>query len=793
MPAISLVQPLFTTSPLISSSNDSRTLDFAVARDNTFRVLLGAQYQEAAANARYFPVLTIDAVINRTDPSTSTYWGLQDNGGGWVAGFGGTATGNNLFCIGEGGVSSALFAAPALTTRHNYTVKVFPASVECWIDGTLYATVAHTNGNVAWRHYANSPDAATNVTIYGYRNENALPSNAQINVLANGSGNYSYSGTNASDIWLNASGILTWLPFIAPLGSNHSYFTATFNAAANANFSTDAITWNAYTSGTLTANNTRQLFLRFNQTPSSFVFASNLSNTSATSLPKLVPGNNTLSITQSDNSSNQANLTFSRNETSGTVQYSPQLLESQAFTANQINLVPNTTSTYVSNIYYSKLYYDGTEYLVAICTPLNCTRSLQANASQANTSHSFYWFVNVSFPGGNWTFTRQNESYNQYIYQINATNCSLGGSPTLNFTTIEEENSSSTLATQNANFDLRSADGTVNRSVQYNASSTQNLTICLPPSATQLYADSFQNYFANGYNTRYYFLRNASLNATMQTIPLYLENSAQAQQTEITLTDQNSQPLAGYYIRISRYFPSENAYRLIAMVLTAENGKASVPLRTNDQFYQFTILNSTSVVTTFSQQNIPCNPASTLCTITIKVPIGQTTLALYQTLGSATTLCTTTNTSVSCTVADTSGLVRNWTLNLIRSSITGYTTVCSNTITTTSGSLYCNTTPAYAARDHHYTLQADYNPSIQVNAGTLQKAVGTTWGTDGLIASFFLIIALIGIGIWNPAASVIMGLLGFIISFWLGWMPVPIGALVGIAVVLLVFAYKMKT
>ncbi|MFQ5405776.1 MAG: hypothetical protein ACE5DI_01310 [Candidatus Micrarchaeia archaeon] len=361
---------LNAVSPLINSTNDSGTLDFAVYRNTSHTELRGAGTDFGQSTTYAHSTSTLVAAFNTTTPATDTYVGFSSPS---YAGFyrRSDTTGADAFnCVGTNStstyVSSNFTLSNAITSNNTYRVKMLFNKVECWFNGQLVGEI-EVQGMGASSIYLNA-QGATNANITSAVVENVLPSNARVSVFANGSGFYTYN-TSADDAfddsvlsdvfesnatattsgaavyWNTASGAFVTHKFRAPSGWN---FTADGNSlkaycnlpaagSCNVSVSSNGTDWTEVYSeqglGTHTStdsldnlvlsspvlfvranfSDTNTLYLYGDNRPA-FAFSALLENASAVGLPVIVNGSNHLSIYYSSHSSNASNATVGRRE-----------------------------------------------------------------------------------------------------------------------------------------------------------------------------------------------------------------------------------------------------------------------------------------------------------------------------------------------------------------------------------------------------------------------------------------------------------------------------------------------
>jgi hypothetical protein len=241
--------PAFTTSPLVSSSNSSGNLDFALYRNTTIFTANGNSRAGTAAYNQYSGKWCAKVSVNTTNGAHrlgfSTTWDRGCIFNIW--------TGGRLLVTTQNATSNAQTDFMAYSANTNYTLCVVKVADKCdyYVDGKLY--VSHTSisnltpqKNFIWWSGTGAGDWGT---VWNESFENLMPAGESSNTLSNGTGSLSWSTTfdratkhdcyessqmrytvdggcgithPAIDIWgLNSLGDFYQTPvFSAPAGSN---------------------------------------------------------------------------------------------------------------------------------------------------------------------------------------------------------------------------------------------------------------------------------------------------------------------------------------------------------------------------------------------------------------------------------------------------------------------------------------------------------------------------------------------------------------------------------------------
>lgn len=822
-------------SPLITTNRSNGNITLASAYTGLTQTGVGGEtvFNGETANGR------ISIKANWSASGSYGYIGAGKNGT-FQALFFQTPTATNIFTY--NGVGNTLVTAPVFfwsNQTHTYSIDFSSTAVTFWIDGINEGTIKTTVPQTPLSPY---------IYVVGYSSttdyaavENTLPSGATVQLWANGSGTYNYGAYNVPVLALpnylslfetnykydQAAAGGDWVLWLGEDGSAFGkYFTYKFDAPSGFNFSggtagiyvfegaagrtytidnsTDGITWTStaynpagttFSFRTLAIPNTKSFYLRINETQNSrnavtnVSFYATLSNSSALSLPVLVSGANNVSATVSNGSTNYSITTLQTNPLQNNPNY-----------ANW-----TTWQNQNASITYSA-YTPAGQFLTASGQAyVGGTARTSATAFNVSTVTSGYNRTDITTI--NWTVTAPTETLKVNTTETSLVvytpanalmNCSfLSSAVALNFSTLWEGNRTTVLGTQAGTFTYRvnSTDDTTPYNYSSSAASVFSWPICIYPTWATAWVNSSQEHYNDSTKKRNYYLYNASVTNSTNAISLYVPEP-QAQLVQITLKDGNGVSQAGYYLSFQRYFLDTNTYSEVARGLTSANGDVALWLRPNDAIYNILVYNATGgVVATYTSQNIPCDPALSICTITMFLPTVSTAQA-YQTLGTTSYSCALTNSSANCTFIDTSGLSRNFTLAIIKHGSLLTYEVCRTWLATSSGTLFCNATDWTANTRYSYTLWGTYSAfSTPLESGWLPYLEAPAFGTSGIIIALFLALIMGLVGAWSPTVSLGFGVLVLISSLGMGLLPAAAayGAVLGFTVMAIMFMVKMNS
>ena len=219
-----------------------------------------------------------------------------------------------------------------------------------------------------------------------------------------------------------------------------------------------------------------------------------------------------------------------------------------------------------------------------------------------NESRDFYWNVSVTNEATGVTASFTTDTYNQTVSELPFELCNSDYNiPVLNFTLIDETNNVIINATSNATtfqatFDYGTSSGNLMKNYSIDNLTVGNNTFdfCTANYTKPFKANAEIFYTAVDYVNKDYFLNNASLTNTTNSINLYLLPETEALEFFISVTE-DLDALVGATITISKYFVGEGVYKTVEIDTTDDDGQITAYLDL-DKKYRFTITSGATVL-----------------------------------------------------------------------------------------------------------------------------------------------------------------------------------------------------
>ena len=445
-------------------------------------------------------------------------------------------------------------------------------------------------------------------------------------------------------------------------------------------------------------------------------------------------------------------------------------LSSENFKIN-VNLTSSDWIGATANLIYNGTSYLGTKsgsgnnLIFSRLINIPTFNSFPANAT-------FYW--EFLFTNSSGTSKFNSSDNNQTISELIFTRCnSTYNSPVVvNYTIYNESSLSLINASFDASFVYWVGDTNLNKNYFLSAVSNTTFQFCTNSNETY-YVDAIINLESEGYNERTYYFNNVPYNNVITETHLYMLNTTLETNVIVQVKDSGLNPLKGYYVTIERYYPELHAYKKVIVAETDEYGQFVVKLIENTVKYKFTFKDRNNVVQkTTGDMTIACR--AIICILPFVIEDTTDDFERFDNLTDYDWVFSFDNVTnmFSFIWADTRSESATTWLKVERRLFNGTNVLtvggCNSTSTATSGSLTCSVGDS----DASYSAQVFRRVSGETNwrrISSLLIKVGITfqtYGKEGLVWSFFLLMTAIAVGYYFPPAGLILyGVLAFALSY----------------------------
>jgi len=521
-----------------------------------------------------------------------------------------------------------------------------------------------------------------------------------------------------------------------------------------------------------------------------------------------------LTITCSDNQTqiniteyNNNNLTFWVNDSFGNmnrtlVSWDYRLFKvSESFTASlsegssstfTINLLTNGSDITIGNLSYNATQNIGV-VTESSTDNFSLSRSITAPVVSTDTNLPFFWRITQG------SFSYDSDSQNQTITNINLDDCSVNQFVLYNFTMVDEETQTKLIGIAHntsgkVDLQLLTSDRTLTL-VDYSTffNETNSFAVCLNSSFSvgeTFSVDALVEYDAKDYAKEFYNIQRSTItNSSFDTaINLYDLKDANAQEFKITFKDANFIAVSDALIQIQRNYIDEGVFKTVEIPKTDEQGETIGNLVVDEVIYTFIVIKNGATLGTFNNVRANCqNPTIQTCTISLNSFASYITPDDYTSLDDFTYTLTYDNDtrtveSIFTIPSSTVGIVM---LNTTLSDALGTTQVCSDILTTSSGTLSCVVPHNVGNGTVLIILTKD---DVEQARGSIDLAeYRQNYGTNGVFLSLILMLTLIGLGLGdNPMITGLFMILGAILGLVLSLSTGTIG--IGTTVIWLIVA-----
>lgn len=391
--------------------------------------------------------------------------------------------------------------------------------------------------------------------------------------------------------------------------------------------------------------------------------------------------------------------------------------------------------------------------------------------SAAGIAQKWNWTFNISNLLQNYQTTQQTQT----VLAVEFDNCTFT-TVAYNLTLRDEDTQAILSSNNNTNLSIQvdlnfsSSTGISVSNFSANFTNINPVRICTNLNIANItyYVDGVIRYSSTGRAVEFYHLQNASIsNLTIpQHIQLYDLDSARAVSFLITAKDDTLSPFQGALLDITRKYISEGIFKTVEVPKTDDSGQAVAHLVLEDEIYTILVKKNGELLAIFDTVTVVCTDPSLQCTLNLNTLSSTTEPTNFETtdgviyrfspLNRSSRLITTT---FSLQDSGTATML----LNVTKSDAYGNNSVCSQSLTSSSGTLTCTISPS----EGNVTFIAQLFKNGQFvgeNYYTFIPSAGDVFGYTGVILTLLLfgILPLMFIG--SLVVMLIASIAGLIIA-----------------------------
>lgn len=484
-------------------------------------------------------------------------------------------------------------------------------------------------------------------------------------------------------------------------------------------------------------------------------------------------GNHTWNAVQCDVNStctNSSTATFTRRKWIENSQTYDDVISEGALTTLNINITYNSShyTDIDAILHYNSTTYTGTQ--IDSGDNIRFSRTITAPSVATSINKSFFWtveFINATSTYANST------TNNQTIDNVNIDDCGTFSLVLLNFTLRDEEtqnriNGTEFNSTVEIEVELRTpGTNTVIMNMSQNYTQNNNPQVCLQSSlgnATYELSSTI-SYQADTYAAEFYHIQNSTItNASItQNINLFDLKSVDAQNFLVTFKDANFLPVEDALIQIQRRYISEAVFKTVEIPKTDNSGQAAGSFDLTGALYTIVVTKNGVILATFDNIAVICQDTVIGdCRINLNTASSTLDFTDWEKRGGITNTMLFNKTTRRITVIFTStdGTAKTVMINATKYDMFGNDTICTDSLTSASGTLICDIPASYGNVTIKAKLYSDGN-LIRTEIYIISASVRDIFGTDGLVLFLILMLtiplmlATTGVGV---VIGVIMGL-----------------------------------
>lgn len=433
--------------------------------------------------------------------------------------------------------------------------------------------------------------------------------------------------------------------------------------------------------------------------------------------------------------------------------------------------------TYNSNVYSATALfnYDNTNYtttLVGSGDNILFTRNLvipSINLAQQNKS--LYWLIGLT--SGGITIYYPTNVYNQTIDKILIDNCASYTDRIMNMTLYDEDTRSILSGTIEAVVNIFGYNSN-NVIANFNASySGTNAQVCMKAGILNItnYTMAYQIKYYNGSNSNYFteyiYGQNITLNNNTipNIIPLYDLNTIStlgtSQAYNIIFRDSFLIPISNAIVSLQRQYIPINSFIQVEAPLTDSNGQVILHTISNNVVYKISVTQNGRLITTFDNQVFSCS--ASLCTITLNQIGSTTSIPDVKSDGGINYYFNNLSNQIQFNFNTIDGNPTAISWNVIKDDGYGNTTLCTNSLFTSIGTLSCTIPTQYT---NNTIVASVYNNRNLVARQLFYFGPSTNdiFGGTRVVLGMLMYSTITLMFISNPIMIVIGAILGFIFA-----------------------------
>lgn len=407
-------------------------------------------------------------------------------------------------------------------------------------------------------------------------------------------------------------------------------------------------------------------------------------------------------------------------------------------------------------------YYDDVAFASSKLGDNNEMRFVNVETLNSPGNNLLWWAIDVGGTLYNSTIQQQNVS------AFNLTSCGTGGTVVYNFTVFDEGDvtkldGSGTNLTVEISLNVTSTQGVEIFSYNRTANNINPVTVCTdnPLSSNPLIVDGIVRYAGNTtYISEFYTIQNFSLTdtTTSNNVSLYLLQTDDAQEFKVSYRDNNFLPVPGAVLELQRQYIGDGLFRVVELPPFDDDGETLANFVLGDVIYTLIIKKDNQILSTFPNVKAFCENLGTGdCKIDLVELASTLTTEDFASVGGVTfTLSYDEDARVVTSVFNVNdGTNKLMSLNTTLFDMIGNTTICTDSLTASSGTLTCTVPSTFGNASATSILYADGTQLGRMNIN-LWLTSDDRYSGNQITLGLISLLTIIGIGLSGSGIMVIV-------------------------------------
>ncbi len=404
------------------------------------------------------------------------------------------------------------------------------------------------------------------------------------------------------------------------------------------------------------------------------------------------------------------------------------------------------------------------------------SKNLEIPEITATQNATFFW--NIVLDDGS---ERNSTEHLQEVIGLSMDNCTTNTNRLFNFTVVDEStqlrfDSAIFNTSGRMNVQLYTLDRlTLVENFSLNQDNSDTFLVCLSSNLTgnvQFSLDLELQYDADEYASEFYNIQNSTISESSlyTNITLYDLVDTKSQEFVIVFKDATFNVVEGALIQVQRKYIDEGLFKTVEIPKTDINGKTVAHLELADAIYTFIVVKGGSILGTFNNVRAICQDIILgNCDINLNEVTSRTSSSDFTELDDLllTLSYNKTSRTIESIFSIPSSNVKTLKLNATLSDNLGNTEICSDSLTSSSGTLTCNVPITFGNASMIITITSD-DELVAEAWLSIAQTNKDIYGASIVFLMIFLYLTLIGVGISdNPMITGFFILLGAIIGIGL--------------------------